>query len=93
METYGANIADFLHALIFMYLDRPVIDKTSLTGLYDFHIEFSTPNPQQADPDLADTSGVSIFTAFQEQLGLKLTADTGPVEVLVIDHIEKPSEN
>ncbi len=96
LDVWGANIADFLHGLIFMYLDRPVIDKTELAGKFDYHLEFSTDNGPAAacSSDCPPGSlGPSVFTAFQDQLGLKLTAATGPVEVLVIDHIEKPSEN
>lgn len=90
IDTWGANIADFQHASIAQYLDRPVIDKTGLTGKYDYHLEFSDAG--QPAPS-ADALGPSVLTAFQDQLGLKLTAGTGPVEVLVIDHVEKPSEN
>jgi uncharacterized protein (TIGR03435 family) len=67
-------------------LDRPVLDQTGLTGRYDFKLEW-TP-----DGDAAGT-GASIFAAVQEQLGLRLETKTGPMEVLVIDHVEKPSEN
>jgi uncharacterized protein (TIGR03435 family) len=66
-------------------VDRPVVDKTGIDGMFDIRLEFST--------DDSDTSLPSIFTAVQEQLGLKLTPDKGPAEVLVIDHIERPSEN
>ncbi len=65
------------------YVRRSVIDKTGLTGDFDFDFHWS---PQ--DPD-----SPSIFTAIQEQLGLKLESDKAPVEFLVIDHVEKPSEN
>ena len=66
-------------------LDRPVIDTTGLKGRYDFTLEWA-----QRDPD----TGPSLFTALQEQLGLRLVAQKGPVEVLVIDHVEKvPAEN
>jgi uncharacterized protein (TIGR03435 family) len=52
------------------------------------------PPPQGADaPPPADSSGPSLFTALQEQLGLKLEAQKAPVDVLVIEHVEKPSEN
>jgi len=67
-------------------LDRPVLDLTGLTGRYDFELEW-TP-----EGDTAGT-GPSIFTAVQEQLGLRLETKTGPMEVLVIDHVEKPEEN
>ena len=63
----------------------PIVDKTGIAGRFDFHLEFAR--------DMADDAGISIFTAVQEQLGLKLMPDKGPVEVLVIDHVEKPSEN
>lgn len=73
--------------------DRFILDKTGLTGNYDFVLiwkpDTSTP------PDASSTSdpSLSIFTAIQEQLGLKLEPDKGPVPVLVIDHIERPSGN
>jgi uncharacterized protein (TIGR03435 family) len=72
-------------------MDRPVIDKTGLTGLFDIHLEYVRDIGADALP--GDTGGESIFTALQEQLGLKLTPDKGPVEVLVIDHVDRPSEN
>jgi uncharacterized protein (TIGR03435 family) len=84
-------------------LSRTVLDKTGLTGKYDIELYWA---PDQADPvfkgpdgslpkgDAApDSSGPSIFTALQEQLGLKLQSAKGPVETLVIDHVEMPSEN
>jgi len=76
-------------------LDRPVIDRTGITGRLDFRLIF--------DPRLgligclgtepSDPSGPSIITALQKQLGLKLESAKAPAGVLVIDHVEKPSEN
>jgi uncharacterized protein (TIGR03435 family) len=78
-------------------LDRPVIDKTELKGLYDILLrwipELGTVLPGGQEPPPADVAGPSIFTAVQEQLGLKLEAVKGPVEVLVIDSVERPTEN
>jgi uncharacterized protein (TIGR03435 family) len=74
-------------------LGRPVIDKTGLVGLFDFHLEYA---PDQAGPDdgaAVDSNAPSIFTVLQQQLGLKLTPARGPGEFLVIDHVERPSEN
>jgi uncharacterized protein (TIGR03435 family) len=71
-----------------------VIDKTGLLGLYDLHLIWSSGSSAAAQPTDADAaSGPSIFTAVQEQLGLRLESAKGPVPVLVIDHIEKPTEN
>lgn len=72
-------------------LDRPVIDRTGLVGLFDIHLEYAWRSGLAAASPDAD--GPSIFTAIQEQLGLKLVPGTGPVDVFVIDHIERPSEN
>jgi uncharacterized protein (TIGR03435 family) len=73
---------------------RVVVDKTGMTGKYDVTLTW-TPDrasgPNSAPP--TDASGPSIFTAVQEQLGLKLQPARGPVKSLVIDHIERPSEN
>jgi bla regulator protein blaR1 len=85
-------------------LDRPVINKTGVKGLFDFHLEFgvdqTTPKflaggDLDAPPvSLSDPpGGPSIFTAVQQQLGLKLEPAKGPGEFLVIDHVERPSEN
>jgi len=87
-------------------LGRPVVDKTGLAGSYDITLEWtpdeirsgSTKDPtggqQPADSTLAsEASGPSIFTAIQEQLGLKLESQKGSAEVLIVDHVEKPSEN
>jgi uncharacterized protein (TIGR03435 family) len=75
-------------------LDRPVIDKTGLSGVYKCELEW-TPDDNQATPaNQASDSGPSIFTAVQEQLGLKLVPQKAPVEILVIDHVERiPTEN
>jgi uncharacterized protein (TIGR03435 family) len=69
-------------------LGRPVIDQTGLAGRYEFDLVWT-------DDDAASDSagGPSVFTAIQEQLGLKLEPTKGPVPVLVIDHAEQPSEN
>jgi uncharacterized protein (TIGR03435 family) len=81
-------------------LGRIIVDKTGLNGRYDFTLEW-TPEGAAAPPAGGspsgtappDQSGPDIFTAIQEQLGLKLKSTKGPVDVIVIDHIEKPSAN
>ncbi len=75
-----------LTLLLGQRLDRSVIDNTGLTGEYDLQLEW-------AADQAADSSLPSIFTALQEQLGLRLEATKGPVEVIVIDHVERPTEN
>jgi len=75
---------------------RMVLDKTGLMGKYDVTLEWSPDDRSAADAassGATDTLGVSIFTALQEQLGLKLAPAKGPVEMLVIDHVEMPSAN
>jgi bla regulator protein blaR1 len=92
--------------LLSQQLGRTVQDKTGLTGKYDFTLQWKpdrdpspmpgAPPPGQQGPDATlspDSSEASIFTAVQEQLGLKLESRKAPVEVLVIDHVEAPSEN
>jgi uncharacterized protein (TIGR03435 family) len=82
-------------------LERPVVDKTALTGTYDFDLQW-TPEGYQPRPAGEGESrrrvepaepGPSLFTAVQEQLGLKLVAAKGLVQIMVIDHAEKPSAN
>jgi uncharacterized protein (TIGR03435 family) len=70
---------------------RRVVNKTGLTGNYDITLTWMPAMASTADADAA--SGPTIFTALEEQLGLKLQPAKGPVPVLVIDSVEKPSEN
>jgi uncharacterized protein (TIGR03435 family) len=92
--------------LLSMHLGRTVLDETGLIGSYDFTLQwtpeegetavFNGPKGSQlpADNTPTESSGPSIFAAIQEQLGLKLESQKGPVKILVIDHVEKkPSEN
>jgi uncharacterized protein (TIGR03435 family) len=82
-----------------MILDRPVLDRTGLKGGYDFELSWTPdlpagfPEGGQINGQVVDTSGPTIFAAMEKQLGLKLEAQKGPVEILVIDHAEKPVEN
>ena len=71
-------------------LGRKVSDKTGLQGNFDVDLHWTPDERADAHPDDA---GPSIFTAIQEQLGLRLESSKGPVEVLVIDHVEKPDPN
>jgi uncharacterized protein (TIGR03435 family) len=68
-------------------LGRIVEDKTGLTGTYDFTLDW------ELDPGAPDATGASMFSALKEQLGLRLDAHKGQVEMLVIDNAEQPSEN
>ncbi len=72
-------------------VDRPVQDKTGLKGVFTFSLNFVPKEP--GGPDTEPPDGPSIFTALQEQLGLKLEPAKGAVEILVIDRAERPSAN
>ena len=85
-------MAEFVDALGNM-LDRPVIDRTGYTGTFSFRLDFSPVGAALADGGNPDNPRPSIFTAIHEQLGLRLEPQKGPVEVLVINHVEKPNEN
>jgi uncharacterized protein (TIGR03435 family) len=76
-------------------VDRPVVDKTGLSGRYDFDLEWAPDESQfggvvRGDPEFPKPD---LFTAMQQQLGLRLEAARGPVEALVIDQVERPSAN
>src|SRR5262249_13967084 len=83
LEGGSAAIAELARVLA-IPLGRSVVDRTALAGAYDIRLQFSKDN-------YSTDSG--IFTAIQEQLGLKLAAANAPVGVLVIDHIERPAPN
>ncbi len=76
------------------FVGRTVVDKTGITGRFNFPLEFAATIPG-ADPaaESALDSGPNIFAALQEQIGLKLSSDKGPVGYLIIDHVEKPTPN
>jgi uncharacterized protein (TIGR03435 family) len=78
------------------FLDRIVEDRTGLNGRFDGHLDWMpdpVPSDRRADRPAIDPQGPSLFTALQEQLGLKLESTRGPVDVLVIDHVEHPTED
>jgi uncharacterized protein (TIGR03435 family) len=74
-----------------LYFRRPVVDRTGLTGFFDIQLEL--PPLQPAVGDAGVDPGVSVFTVLQEQLGLRVEEGRGPVEVLVVDRLERPTEN
>jgi uncharacterized protein (TIGR03435 family) len=86
----------FLSTFLSNMAGRPIHDKTGLTGKYDITYQLELPPPQQEGADMAvapDFFSSQIFTIVQDQLGLRLRAAKGLVESLVIDHVERPSEN
>jgi uncharacterized protein (TIGR03435 family) len=85
-----ATMEDLAQDMSYFGVDRPVVDKTGLTGTYDYRLEATPESRIDNNPELSD---IRVFTAVQEQLGLKLVSQKAPVEVLVVDHMEKPSEN
>jgi uncharacterized protein (TIGR03435 family) len=99
MSFYGASMASFASMMSSMGNGgRPIQDKTGLTGNYDITLKMGDMmmGPQQGEQQggpAANDPGVSITSLLQDQLGLKLVSEKGQVETLVIDHMERPSEN
>ncbi len=89
--AHGATMINIV-AMIRTQLNRPVTDKTGLSGKYDFVLRYRGATEQDEDPASTDPTP-PLDQAIQNVLGLKLEQTKGPVQVLVIDHIEKPSEN
>jgi uncharacterized protein (TIGR03435 family) len=104
IEVRGSTMAQFAQRLSGR-LDRPVVDKTGITGQFNFHLEFTpdthiagqeVPGGRGADvanPASSPDTGPNLFVALQEQIGLKRSPDKGPVSFLIIDHVEKPTGN
>jgi uncharacterized protein (TIGR03435 family) len=95
----NARLTDFTGFLQMIVLDRPVVDRTGITGRFDYSVTF-TPDDSEFNghpPKLPQTeasdSSPNLFAAIQEQLGLKLDAQKTSVDVIAIDHVEKPSAN
>jgi uncharacterized protein (TIGR03435 family) len=104
VDIPGSTMANLCLQLGFR-MDGEVIDRTGIAGLFDIHLE-ATPSDlqpkfiagrnlgQQGQPAVDDTdAGPSISTALQQQLGLKLETGRGPVESIVVEHIERPTDN
>jgi uncharacterized protein (TIGR03435 family) len=93
LDMLGVNAAELASALASSDLRAPVLDRTALTGTFDIHLRWALDAPASTASALPADAGPSILTAVQEQLGLKLQAANVPVDVLVIDHLERPSAN
>jgi len=105
-EATGTNIGALLK-LLYLVLDRPIIDRTGLQGRYDITVEFARPEgrgvfrplgepvpPPTPLPEASDEpAGPSIFAAFEKQLGLKIEPSKGPRDFWVIDSLEHPTAN
>ena len=92
LKGEGLPMASVANQLSYV-LQATVVDKTGLTGDFDFELKWTSDDAGPASADTSSEPNVSIFTAVQEQLGLKLQATKGPVDTLVIDRAEQPSEN
>jgi uncharacterized protein (TIGR03435 family) len=96
LPARNATMGDFVSLLQRALLDRPVVDKTGLSGRYDFDLEWA-PDETQFGGDVpvasADAPSPPFFSGIQEQLGLRLEATRGPVDALVVDKAERPSAN
>lgn len=97
LPAANATMKDFTGLLQEVVLDKPVVDQTGIKGRYDFTLkwapDFSQFGGHVPPPTEAPDAPPSLFTAVQEQIGLKLETTKTMVDVLVIDHVEKPSEN
>ena len=100
LPVTNATMADFAGVMQLAVLDRPVVDRTGLQGRYDFTLTWTPDETQFASfgvripsPSGAADAPPVLFTAVQEQIGLKFESVRAPVEVMVIDRVERPSEN
>lgn len=84
----SATMADFILGMQF-FLDRPLVDQTGISGRYDFTLHYAHDDSSVPDPNAAP----GLFTAIQEQLGLKLNAVKAPIDVFIIDSVEAPTPN
>ena len=96
MPARNASMQDFTSVLQRAVLDRPVVNKTGLTGRYDFDLDWS-PSGREFGGDIPaagdDAPSPPLFIAMQQQLGIKVEATRGLADALVIDEVERPSAN
>lgn len=96
MPAHNVTIQEFASVLQRAILDRPVVDKTGLSDRYDFNLEWTPDEGQfggQLPPGPPDTNRPGLYAALQQQLGLKLEPTKGPVDILVIDRLDRPTQN
>jgi len=100
LNAYGMTMREFCDGPLSAKLDRPVVDRTGVSGRFDLQLIFApdavsvVPQPSGSDaPAATETIAPSIYTAIQEQLGLKLESTKAPVDALVIDSVQKPTAN
>jgi len=89
LTVLNASMADFVDGMQAAFMDKPVVDQTGLKDRYDFALKWTPDETPASDSDAPP----GLYTAIQEQLGLKLVSTKAPVNVFVIDHIQRPSEN
>lgn len=92
LEVQGPNSTALLAEVLSKQVGRPVIDQTGISGRYDLTLKW-TPDDNDSAGTIGSNLPPSIFTALEEQLGLKLVPQKGPVQVLIVDHVEMPSKN
>jgi uncharacterized protein (TIGR03435 family) len=96
LPARNATMAEFTSLLQRAVLDRPVVDKTSLSGRYDFTLEWAPDETQfggEVPKAPGDAPSPPFFSAIQQQLGLKLEATRGPIEAFAVEQVERPSAN
>jgi uncharacterized protein (TIGR03435 family) len=102
-DWYGVTMSELASRMLLGDVDLPVVDNTALAERFDVHIEFVREYHMSGPvalngvdvpmPPVGDSSGPSIFSALEKQLGLKLSPGNAPLDVVIVDHAEKPSEN
>lgn len=96
MRAYGRDVTlqEYIGEMQRLLLDRPVVDRTGITGTFDFYMRFTREDPYSLGMmELPDNAAPNLRDALQRQLGLKLEPTKASVDVLVIDRVEKPSPN
>jgi uncharacterized protein (TIGR03435 family) len=91
LKARGQPLSRLANVLASFIVDQMVVDRSGLNGNFDFELTWTPDNLRGAGAASAGGDGPSLFTALQEQLGLKLESTRGPVEYLVIDSVERPT--
>ncbi len=99
-DANGITMLEFAGTTLESRVGRPVVDRTGLSGRFSFHLDFALERPSgpaaisgERPPEATEPAGPSIFTALQKQLGLKLSPIKSPLDVIIVDAVQRPSEN